>query len=1347
MSDSVMVAVRCRPFNKREVQLGAKLIVQMQGPRTTLSDPSGGVPPRDFTFDYSYWSFDPAAPNFATNPKVYADLGVNVLNNAWQGFNCCLLAYGQTGSGKSYSMVGYGEDKGIVPQAMEEMFKRIQNNKDPNIKFVVEASMMEIYNERVKDLFNPDNEKSHPNGLKVRDHPQTGPYVEDLSRALIKSYDEFQNLLTEGNAVRTVAATQMNATSSRAHTVFQIVLTMTTYDEETKKSSSKTSKINLVDLAGSERLSKTGASGQQMKEGIGINKSLTALGNCIEKLAKKANIKKGGKEVHVPYRDSVLTWLLKESLGGNAKTIMIAAISPADDNYEETLSTLRYADRAKQIKNKAIVNEDENARVIRELKKEIQALRDALARGGTAGSPAAGDKGMSGMTDKEREEYLALKERMKANEELMAKMNMSWEEKVRQSEELAFKRAAALHASSDIIEKKKKMPHMVNLHKDRLMSECLSYFFPPGTIRLCTKQADPPPGEDDIVLSGLQIKPLHAQAEHDPKTHQVFLTPEEGARVFVNGALIKGRTELNHNDRVICGAHLVFRVIMPNHATDDSESAFDWEYANKELTNSTIEALNKPDEETLKAQQEAEAKMKAMQEEIERERAKAREEQERKQQEYEAHLAEIARKKEEEIEATRKALEATKHAEAEKQLQRKLAEREAELERERAAAAKLHSERLEKMKAEQAALEAKLAAQQKETAALHKKHETEKRDRALLEENLMHVIPLVNEANAICTELGQSLRYSIKLEAKRSLDDDAFTERTDVWIRVVNLDDEMEVLWDMDTLTEALYVMRELYNNFLRTGKINIPSSKSENPFHLEPTGPMLIGSSRLYLQPCYFLLPIHESTAIIDYKGEHKGQLYVNLIPVPPRDEETEGLPEDELFFDEEELSELKGEPLTMRLEIKKCMGLPSKLCKNVFVSYRFFYDDKEVKTIPASRVTINPMIDYERQLLIDIVEEEFVEYIKSGILEFQIFGEQNVQDDEEEDDDDEKEEKKQDADDDDEAERTSSNDKNKKKDKNAKDDPPDNATSQRIAKLEAVLRDITSAVQLDIAGGPSGSASQTDHILRERPEMISAKVKDLARENVALKSPEAKAQARAEAEAEANQLRQQLEQLRQGKADPSLIEENNKLKNELESLKKNGSSGGPATKSMDELEASNVALRAELAALRNGSSGNATLESENAALKASLASMQRKAAHSAASASRSNMDEDAAAALAAVEAEREELKAKLQAAEKEAQLLQSRLAASSSSTSDAFPDGRELSQLRRELESARRKIPAHAGHGHGGSGSAAGTSSTDAANDPALLSAVAAKDRELEELRRQLQENQKKSKACVIL
>jgi len=384
----------------------------MQGNTTSITNPETGEV-RNFSFDYSYWSHAPA-DNFATQKVVFDDVGIGVLENAWQGYNVSLFAYGQTGAGKSYSMVGYGEDRGIIPLALEELFRRIEVNDQPDVTFRVEASMMEIYNEKVRDLFNPSNKANEGGGLKVRDHPKTGPYVDSLALLPVKDYKQVENLMEEGTKARTVASTQMNATSSRAHTLFTIMLTQTKVDKAAGKAMDKVSKISLVDLAGSERVSGTGATGDRLKEGAAINKSLSALGNVISALAEASG--SGGKKKGViPYRDSVLTWLLKESLGGNAKTIMIAALSPADINYEETLGTLRYADRAKQIKNSAVVNEDPNQKMIRELKEEVERLR-ALAAG--IAQPEVDLASLTAQARMEAEEQAAV--RMRAYEEELA---------------------------------------------------------------------------------------------------------------------------------------------------------------------------------------------------------------------------------------------------------------------------------------------------------------------------------------------------------------------------------------------------------------------------------------------------------------------------------------------------------------------------------------------------------------------------------------------------------------------------------------------------------------------------------------------------------------------------------------------------------------------------------------------------------------------------------------------------------------------------------------------------------------------------------------------------------------
>ncbi|KAM6960271.1 kinesin-like protein KIF1C [Tautogolabrus adspersus] len=374
---SVKVAVRVRPFNSRETGRNAKCVIQMQGNTTCISNPKQ---PKDgaknFTFDYSYWSHTTADdPSFACQKQVYKDIGEEMLLHSFEGYNVCIFAYGQTGAGKSYTMMGKQEpgQEGIIPQLCEDLFQRTGENIDPDLTYSVEVSYMEIYCERVRDLLNPKSQGT----LRVREHPILGPYVEDLSKLAVTGFSDIRDLMDAGNKARTVAATNMNETSSRSHAVFTIVFTQKRRDQMTSLDTEKVSKISLVDLAGSERADSSGAKGTRLKEGANINKSLTTLGKVISALAEMQSNKKR-KSDFIPYRDSVLTWLLKENLGGNSRTAMIAALSPADINYEETLSTLRYADRAKQIRCNAVINEDPNAKLIRELKDEVERLRNLL---------------------------------------------------------------------------------------------------------------------------------------------------------------------------------------------------------------------------------------------------------------------------------------------------------------------------------------------------------------------------------------------------------------------------------------------------------------------------------------------------------------------------------------------------------------------------------------------------------------------------------------------------------------------------------------------------------------------------------------------------------------------------------------------------------------------------------------------------------------------------------------------------------------------------------------------------------------------------------------------------------
>lgn len=320
------------------------------------------VEEKSFTFDNSFWSHDIKDPHYAHQEDVYNSLGEEFLDHNFEGYHTCIFAYGQTGSGKSYTMMGTPDQPGLIPRTCQDLFERIDvaQTENPNISYGVRVSYFEVYNEHVRDLLVRVVPNQPPYYLKIRESPTEGPYVKDLTEVPVRSIDEILRYMKMGDNSRTTASTKMNDTSSRSHAVFTIMLKQIHHDMETDETTERSSRIRLVDLAGSERAKATEATGQRLREGSNINKSLTTLGRVIAALADpKANrAGKGsrGKDMVVPYRDSILTWLLKDSLGGNSKTAMIACIAPSD--YDETLSTLRYADQAKRIRTRAVVNQD-----------------------------------------------------------------------------------------------------------------------------------------------------------------------------------------------------------------------------------------------------------------------------------------------------------------------------------------------------------------------------------------------------------------------------------------------------------------------------------------------------------------------------------------------------------------------------------------------------------------------------------------------------------------------------------------------------------------------------------------------------------------------------------------------------------------------------------------------------------------------------------------------------------------------------------------------------------------------------------------------------------------------------
>ncbi|XP_069803085.1 kinesin-like protein KIF1B isoform X8 [Dendropsophus ebraccatus] len=876
---SVKVAVRVRPFNNRELGKESKCIIQMQGNSTSIINPKNPKEPaKSFSFDYSYWSHtSPDDPCFASQSRVYNDIGKEMLEHAFEGYNVCIFAYGQTGAGKSYTMMGKQEETqaGIIPQLCEELFEKINCNNNDEVSFSVEVSYMEIYCERVRDLLNPKNKGN----LRVREHPLLGPYVEDLSKLAVTSYTDIADLMDAGNKARTVAATNMNETSSRSHAVFTIVFTQRRLDVETNLSTEKVSKISLVDLAGSERADSTGAKGTRLKEGANINKSLTTLGKVISALAEVSKKKK--KTDFIPYRDSVLTWLLRENLGGNSRTAMVAALSPADINYDETLSTLRYADRAKQIKCNAIINEDPNAKLVRELKDEVSRLKELLRAQGLgdiidtsmsslASSPSScslsSQVGLSTVTSiQERimstpggEEAI---ERLKESEKIIAELNETWEEKLRKTEAIRMEREALLAEMGVAIREDggtlgvfspKKTPHLVNLNEDPLMSECLLYYIKDGITRVGQADAE---RRQDIVLSGAHIKEEHCifRSERKP-TGEVIVTlePCELSETYVNGKRVVLPVQLRSGNRIIMGKNHVFRFNHPEQARAEREKTpsaetpsepVDWTFAQRELL----------EKQGIDMKQEMEKRLQEMEILYKKEKEEADLLLEQQRLDYESKLLALQKQVE-----TRSLTAETTEEEDEEEEEVPWTQHEFEL---------------------------------AQWAFKKWKHHQFTSLRDLLWGNAVYL----KEANAISVELKKKVQFQFVLltdtlysplppellpPESEKIDEDQPFPRTVVAVEVQDLKNGATHYWSLEKLRLRLEQMREMYD---RAGEMasNVQDEPDTvisggDPFYDRFHWFKLVGRAFVYLSNLFFPVPLVHRVAIVSEKGDVRGFLRV---------------------------------------------------------------------------------------------------------------------------------------------------------------------------------------------------------------------------------------------------------------------------------------------------------------------------------------------------------------------------------------------------------------------------------------------------------------------------------------
>uniref|UniRef100_A0A8C9UY94 Kinesin family member 13B n=1 Tax=Scleropages formosus TaxID=113540 RepID=A0A8C9UY94_SCLFO len=900
--------------------------------------------PQVFAYDHCFWSMDENEKDkFAGQEVVFHCLGENLLHNAFQGYNACIFAYGQTGSGKSYTMMGSADQPGLIPRLCSALFERTELEQREGESFTVEVSYMEIYNEKVRDLLDP---KGSRQALRVREHNVLGPYVDGLSRLAVTSYKDIESLMSEGNKSRTVAATNMNEESSRSHAVFNIILSHTLRDLHSGTTGEKVSKLSLVDLAGSERAAKTGAAGERLKEGSNINKSLTTLGLVISALADQGAGK--SKSKFVPYRDSVLTWLLKDSLGGNSRTAMVATVSPAADNYDETLSTLRYADRAKSIVNHAVVNEDPNARIIRELREEVEKLREQLTQAESMKAPE-------------------LKERLEESEKLIQEMTVSWEEKLRKTEEIAQERQKQLESlgislQSSGIRVGEDKCFLVNLNADPALNELLVYYLKEHTR---VGAAD----SQDIQLCGMGIQAEHSVIDITAKA-TVTLTPLRNSRTFVNGSPVTSAVQLHHGDRILWGHNHFFRINLPKQRsrgggededgdagvmkgsssseqldTDGdgdtaSEVSFSYEFARTEVMMKTL-GNNDP--------------MQAVLQRLERQH----------EEEKRSALEQQRRMYEQELQQLRRQLSPDKQPAPSQQYR--------------------STERLS-----QGGFSTSLPSAQNRMRQWAEEREAMlTRSLRKLREQIVRANLLVQEASFIAEELNKRTEYRVTLQipaanlnANRKRD--AVLSEPAVQVRRKGKGTQ---IWALEKMENRLVDMRELYQEWQEYVKRSY--FKRADPFFDEQENHSLIGVANVFLSCLFYDVKLQHAVPIINQKGEVAGRLHVEVVRM------SGGLEEHMADGDSAE-GEAQERKLVCMIKVLQATGLPRYLSSFVFCMYSFWDQDERIIVVPEVDPTASPsskdpqcmvVFDSCKELAVP-VSEDFLEYLAEGAVAIEVYG-----------------------------------------------------------------------------------------------------------------------------------------------------------------------------------------------------------------------------------------------------------------------------------------------------------------------------------------------------------------------
>jgi len=983
----------------------------MSGTRVSVQDPRT-LAVKDFQADKHFWTTDDAHTVGVPNTSVYQGFARKAVDDVLAGYNSTLAAYGPTGSGKTHSIFGSTNEPGLISLAAKDLFQRLSGQSSADETTCVYLSLVSIYNEEIRDVLSGD--VMPRGGIQVMEHPNAGVLLPSVSRHIVKSSDDVEKLLNHGRIVRAISAIRSNTNTSRLSVLAYITVHKMIQDPSRGEPTPMISTMLFADLPGTEILSPPTTDGLQKVSSEKAAENLTVTIASLPTFARQLNrsiitfseaidgLSKGANPSTVNFGGSKLSHLMKPALCGNSRTMFLVHVAPVASSYRETMFALRAGERMKRLRTRPKVNYHPYRVALNALKEELLRTSNLKRQINPNNVPfselAPADRDRLATVDAEYE-------RAKLLESTLSISPADIEATTEKLTALRLKEIAdaGVVPPNDSTEDDSSA-NLVVLHPDPYLAGVVRYRLNRvGTFRVLKPFAGPVPG--DIIVEGLQLLQIHADLQMQPTSSGKLgatLTPRPGARVMINGLSVSSAAELQHGARILLGACLVMvyqapgesLTNTPNGDTDGEVGIPSYHQVLRETARASVATLI------------GLADMTAAQ----------TEEEERKRTDEELNQL---KKELQECQAARRAGEA-EHLERVRAITRKIADHlqqtTAELQRpgiredeinfirarqdetKRGLDAELAKATVEWDKAKQdlAQRENNLQASIDKLQAFDSPEAVEARKKAAAdaraekEAALARVLPLVNEANALCTELRQThLRTSVKFITSKTADVGAaaIVGPTGVGVRVQNTDTDIEIVFSEAQFAERLFAWRIVYDTYVAHGEFELPQKEDENPFIIVPAGPQLLGTCRVLLQPLYYLLPVAERMPILDYKGDEVGRLDVRVIPLPRGWKKGDN--EDDIYFDEDDLTQFVNESFCILLRVKRASGIPKQYCKDVFIRYSLFCDNEgEEQTSDPAVQAPNPKIDFKRMIKIDLLTKELVNKIHAGVLEIQVFG-----------------------------------------------------------------------------------------------------------------------------------------------------------------------------------------------------------------------------------------------------------------------------------------------------------------------------------------------------------------------